>query len=658
MKLFSFQRSLPQSFNKRAGLNSTAVFHADGPVLKPNKGFAKLLFFFFMFNFSTLFSFGQNIAINTTGAANSTLSMLEILQISTTASTKGLHVAHSGAITGTGYGIWSEVTGASTTNIAGYFNAAGATNNYAGIFMGGNVGIGTSSPGNKLSVTSATALDGIYQTDGTRWLKYMSGTVGGGSYNNITQANDNAIIFSGGAQGSGNLVIGPWANAGVVAGIRMDGNGNVGIGTASPSNTLEVNGIIKVTNYSGYLTLGKMDNVDEGGEIRLGGANAYSSWVQDVWASTMRFTTTNQTSQVRMFDGGTGSMGLYVQGNVGIGIVTPQNKLDVEGGAVIGATYSGTNAAPADGLLIEGNVGIGTTSPGNKLHVEYSNTGTTIQTSSPPIVVRNNTTTSGALTSIRFVGSTSAGASYPTGYIGTYNTPGAGLASGAIYFAPVTTAGNLSEAMRITANGNVGIGTTNPGVRRLDVVSSSGSGATVNGSNFAMSLQFGGGGAEYGIAFAPKNANPVNMYFCHTDGTTVGSITSTNVATVYNTTSDIRLKKNINTSLQGLNDLMKLNIVEYNFTSDENQKLYHGFIAQELYKILPEAVWVGGDDPRKNPWQVDYSRLTPLLAKAIQEQQKIIEDQKAEIANMKNEFTALKEVVKTLQLQINSAEKK
>jgi uncharacterized protein YaiE (UPF0345 family) len=37
--------------------------------------------------------------------------------------------------------------------------------------------------------------------------------------------------------------------------------------------------------------------------------------------------------------------------------------LDVEGAAVIGATYSGTNTAPSNGLLVEGNVGIGTASP-------------------------------------------------------------------------------------------------------------------------------------------------------------------------------------------------------------------------------------------------------------------------------------------------------
>jgi len=57
-------------------------------------------------------------------------------------------------------------------------------------------------------------------------------------------------------------------------------------------------------------------------------------------------------------------------GNVGIGTETPVSKLDIEGGVSIGATYSGTTAAPANGAVIEGKVGIGTTTPASKLDVE------------------------------------------------------------------------------------------------------------------------------------------------------------------------------------------------------------------------------------------------------------------------------------------------
>lgn len=64
--------------------------------------------------------------------------------------------------------------------------------------------------------------------------------------------------------------------------------------------------------------------------------------------------------------------GLAVQGKVGIGTTTPVNELDVEGSAVIGALFSGSQTAPVNGLLVQGNVSIGITSTSapNKLTVD------------------------------------------------------------------------------------------------------------------------------------------------------------------------------------------------------------------------------------------------------------------------------------------------
>jgi len=55
--------------------------------------------------------------------------------------------------------------------------------------------------------------------------------------------------------------------------------------------------------------------------------------------------------------------------SVGIGTNTPKNKLDVEGGAVIGDAYSGSSIAPTNGLLVLGNIGVGTPNPKAKLDV-------------------------------------------------------------------------------------------------------------------------------------------------------------------------------------------------------------------------------------------------------------------------------------------------
>ena len=63
--------------------------------------------------------------------------------------------------------------------------------------------------------------------------------------------------------------------------------GNVGIGTASPSATLDVAGSIR----AGYLHLDPVDGGTEGGEILLKGAAAFPNWVMDVSSSSLRFHT-------------------------------------------------------------------------------------------------------------------------------------------------------------------------------------------------------------------------------------------------------------------------------------------------------------------------------------------------------------------------------
>ncbi|RKZ31661.1 hypothetical protein DRQ36_01190 [bacterium] len=78
-------------------------------------------------------------------------------------------------------------------------------------------------------------------------------------------------------------------------------------------------------------------------------------------------------------------------GNVGVGVLSPQNKLDVEGAMVVGTSFSGTSVAPSSGLLVQGNVGLGTDDPGlHKLYVESSGSGTSGTT-----IYAENTNSSG-----------------------------------------------------------------------------------------------------------------------------------------------------------------------------------------------------------------------------------------------------------------------
>ncbi len=167
-------------------------------------------------------------------------------------------------------------------------------------------------------------------------------------------------------------------------------NGKVGIGTTTPQNKLDVEGgaVIGAT-YAGANTAPTNGLLVEG-RVGIGTASPeglfHVSKPNTSKLQLIKIGNQNQPVREWSFDiDGSANLSLSNEGaganftaltvsnngNVGLGTTTPQNKLDVEGGAVIGATYSGTNAAPANGLLVEGNVGIGNTSPraGAKLEV-------------------------------------------------------------------------------------------------------------------------------------------------------------------------------------------------------------------------------------------------------------------------------------------------
>jgi hypothetical protein len=123
--------------------------------------------------------------------------------------------------------------------------------------------------------------------------------------------------------------------------------------------------------------------------------------------------------------------------------------------------------------------------------------------------------------------------------------------------------------------------------------------------------------------------------------------------------SDERFKKDVKSIDNALGKIQALNPKTYNYKLDEynfmnfNDKTEFGFIAQEVEKVLPELV-----NEMKQPAKfddngkkirdsfdfkgVDYVGLVPVLTKAIQEQQKIIEQQNALIAKLQKENNVTK----------------
>jgi len=122
-------------------------------------------------------------------------------------------------------------------------------------------------------------------------------------------------------------------------------------------------------------------------------------------------------------------------------------------------------------------------------------------------------------------------------------------------------------------------------------------------------------------------------FFRNSGGTEIGFIKISNTGTTYDTGSDYRLKENAQPIQNGLERLNQLNPVKFDWKEDGTSS--EGFIAHEVQEIFPDAV--SGEKDAETMQGMDYGRITPLLVKAIQEQQTQIDALQSEINLLKGE---------------------
>lgn len=113
------------------------------------------------------------------------------------------------------------------------------------------------------------------------------------------------------------------------------------------------------------------------------------------------------------------------------------------------------------------------------------------------------------------------------------------------------------------------------------------------------------------------------------------TIYTTNVDTTnaVNVTSDKRLKDNIDEIEYGLSEILAMRPVSYSMKQDANKSMHLGLIAQEVEEIIPEIVQKKNDEMKTRSMR--YSELLPVLIKATQEQQALIDQQSREIEELK-----------------------
>ena len=153
---------------------------------------------------------------------------------------------------------------------------------------------------------------------------------------------------------------------------------------------------------------------------------------------------------------------------------------------------------------------------------------------------------------------------------------------------------------------------------------------------------------KHGIVLKDMNNGGTQLDFRKADGTQVGSIYTSSSATTYATSSDYRLKENVDYTWDATTRLKQLKPARFNFIVDDTNTLVDGFIAHEVSSVVPEAITgtkdamtteilytaddveTQGDSPTKSVGDVkeaskpdhqgiDQSKLVPLLVKTIQE---------------------------------------
>jgi hypothetical protein len=179
--------------------------------------------------------------------------------------------------------------------------------------------------------------------------------------------------------------------------------------------------------------------------------------------------------------------------------------------------------------------------------------------------------------------------------------------------------------MRINSNGTVSIGNTSA-TYTLDV-----SGSIRASTYFYAS----GGNAGDGIYLANGSSNGLISQMSNGSASTTTYIGNQTITT----SSDIRIKNNIRPTER---------IVDHNWNDPSDQcennrnsrGVWTGVIAQQIQPITPWLVNKPLEDENKdgskNLWLVDFAYSVPLLVKAIQEQQAMIEELKTRIETLEN----------------------
>ena len=403
----------------------------------------------------------------------------------------------------------------------------------------GNVGIGQPSPGFPLNFSSTVGNKiSLYGNSGNHY--------GLGLQNNLVQ------IYAG--DSSGDVGFGYGSSTAFTETMRIKGNGNLGIGTNSPASKLHISGGSAIIDSDGSTSVAVLRGGGTG-KVDLavaGGAGSYSSS-----AATNDGVLRAMTGKLHLQTGaGAAAITVDAANKVGMGTISPRNKLDIRGKLSLGdaTPNSDYNGALQITRPTSGSQYINLVRSGNKV--------------------------------------------WSLGYAPNTNTFGIGNGMG--------TDSSFNPSFRMESNGRTMINTTNSSQGDLSV----GLGGLVSvgsrgGTPGYARMRYENGGRIYLEAYN-TNINNGQWRGFSMDGNND-----------IDWTSDRRLKKNIVDAEPMLDRLMQLPFRRYQYKSstNPNERPEFGVIAQEVEPLFPDLVGQGDD----GIMTVGYTSFATIACKTIQE---------------------------------------
>jgi len=397
--------------------------------------------------------------------------------------------------------------------------------------------------------------------------------------------------------------------------MRLTSTG-LGIGTSSPTQKLDVAGQVTISSGNGYLWgNGAVQIYSNSSYLRFRTASTDRLEIDSSGNLGLGVTPSAWNSTLKAIQFGSGV--LYSVASTNDATFGSNSYIDSGGTTKYLNSSFATLARQTSGQHIWYNAPSGTA--GNAITFTQAMTldasgNLLVGTTSPlySTANRGNITLNGASTAILGLGI----AGVATGYLYTDANV---VSLGAESTRSMTFAVNGAERARIDSSGNLLVGTTSQ-------ISAEKFGVSANVANYMAIFKNAGDNANrLGIAIqcGANNASGTNyaMAFDDGDGTRQGQITFSGGTTTYGTSSDYRLKENVQPINNAIERLSLLKPCKWNWKRDGGES--EGFIAHELQDIVPIAVAGEKDamDENGKPiyQSVGAANIVPLLTKALQE---------------------------------------